>query len=128
MSNLAKAKAFAGQICSLRFLFDRIWLKELFARRDAAFRLSVKQYSDLYCAAYFMATTYKKGQRLEQQDAILKFALDLNEELTLRYSTDKNSVKMALEHIFMFLDRFHLRRMQLPRMAEHIAEQLCVNN
>jgi hypothetical protein len=40
--------------------------------------------------------------------------------LLLLQSTDK----MALEYIFKYLDRFYLRRMQLPRTAE----QLCVDH
>ena len=64
-----------------------------------------------------MADTYKKGKRLERQETILRFALDLNKELALRYSDDKDLVRAALAHVFAHIDRFHLRWMGLPRMT-----------
>ena len=78
---------------------------------EAAFQLSSKQYSDLYCDVYSMATTYKKGHCVEQQEAILKFAVDPNKELAIRYSADEDLVRKALAHVFKFIDRVYLCRM-----------------
>ena len=65
ISNRQMSEAFAGwsetTLSPAASLRPRIWLNELFGRRDAAFKLSVEQYTDLYHAVYLMATTYRKG-------------------------------------------------------------------
>lgn len=114
-------EAFAGQSHTLRFLFDRIWLKQLFARSDGAFELSVEQYSDLYHAVYSMLKfTKKRSVKEENARSVLKFAQDLNKELTMRYFDNKDLVRRILAHVFRFLDRFYLPNMQLPLLAKQL--------
>jgi|SaaInlV_125m_DNA_1040241.scaffolds.fasta_scaffold03207_7 hypothetical protein len=128
VSNVQMIKAFAGQSHALRFLFDRIWLKELFARGDGAFKLSVEQYSDLYAAVYYSTTFTKEGSREEKEligeknaRSILKFAQDLNKELTMRCFDNKDLVRKALAHVFKYFDKFYLRR-----MGSSLARQLYI--
>ena len=124
VTNVQMNETFADQSHALRFLFDRIWLKELFARGDGAFKISCQQYSDLYHAVYSMLT-FKKEYRLQEEKGhnILKFAQDLNKELTMRYFYNKDLVSKILVHLFTHLDRFYLPKMGLSCMARqlHIA-------
>lgn len=121
VSNVQMNGAFAGQSHTLRFLFDRIWLKELFARGDDAFKLSVEQYSDLYHAVYLMLKFRKDGIcNDENARSILNFAQDLNKELTMRYFDNKDLVRRVLAHVFKFLDRFYLPKMGLPPLAKQL--------
>lgn len=99
-----------------------MWLHELFERSDGQFRMSKQQFSDLYDAVYRMAITYKSSASLKHQEAIVRFALDLNSELTRRYSDDRSLVRLAVLHIFQFVDRFYLRRLGLPCMAAQLSQ------
>ena len=125
VSNVQMNEAFAGQSHTLRFLFGRIWLTELFARGAGAFKLSVEQYSDLYHAVYSMLKFKKERiqqERVQEENArsILNFAQDLNKELTMRYFDNKDLVRRILGHVFQYLNKFYLIRNGLPPLAKQL--------
>ena len=119
VSNAQLGDVFVRDTRSLRFLFDRFWLNDIFSSR--VFCLPFEKYEDLYRIVYFMATERRKENGgFRTCRAILSFALLLNEELTRRYSDDIRLVRHVLEEVFKFLDRFYIPVMGLPSLADQL--------
>ena len=113
LSNAQLVDVFVRDVRSIRFLFERIWLNDRLSDEDCAFYLSGDKYSELYKIVWTMATK-------ETEHYILSFALSLNKELTSRYSSDKERVRRVLEHVFKYLDRFYIKRMGMPCLADQL--------
>ena len=103
---------FATNLCGLRFLFERIWLLKLYSRADGLFSVpTVDQRMYLYTAVY---TSLCKRPTINAID-VLRFAIDLKDELFYRYQrTDHREIVTLLTNIFKYMER-KLERTDMPQ-------------